>query len=196
MEFFIENQLLNIVYSVILGLIFGGIYDIIRVAQILCGIASYSDGRVEMRLGKNVRGSRTAFVIFLLTDCAFMLTVTVMYSFLIYWADNGRVRFYLMLAAAVGFYIYYNTLGRLVMLCSDFIVRVIKRIFTVLVIRPVTFILKLLRRGMSFVLDRTLLLLVRRISGGIKQRRTDRYLKQLPHDIKFCESNGKQVGTK
>ncbi len=196
MEFFIENQLLNIVYSVILGLIFGGIYDIIRVAQILCGITSYRDGRVEMRLGRNVRGSRTAFVIFILMDFAFMLTVTVMYSFFIYWADNGRVRFYLMLAAAVGFYIYYNTLGRLVMLCSDFIVRLIRRAFTILVVKPIGFILRLLRRVVLFVLNHTLLLLVRHISGRIRQRRTEKYLKQLPHDIKFCESNGKQVGIK
>ncbi len=196
MEFFIQNQLLNIVYSVILGLIFGGIYDIIRVVQILCGIASYSDGRVEMRLGKNVRGSRAAFVIFLLTDLAFMLTVTVMYSFFAYWADNGRVRFYLMLAAAVGFYIYYNTLGRLVMLFSDLIVRLIKRTFTVLVLKPVRFILRLLRRVLLFFLNHTILLLAGYISGRIRQRKTDKYLRQLPGDIKFCETNGKQVGIK
>ena len=62
MEFFIEKQILNIVYSVILGLIFGAIYDIIRIIYVMCGIASYRGGRVSMKRGA------VPFVIFALFD--------------------------------------------------------------------------------------------------------------------------------
>ncbi len=194
MEFFIEKQLLNIVYSVILGLIFGGIYDIIRVVQILCGIASYSDGMIVMKPVRHGKRPTPAFFIFLVTDFVFMLTVISVYSFFNYWAEYGRVRFYLMFAAAAGFYIYYNTAGRLVMLCSDFIVRCIRWVFMTVVIRPVRFILKLTERALLFIMNHTVLLLLRRIADGFRQRKTNGYLKQLADDIKFCETKGKQVG--
>ena len=82
MEFFIEKQILNIVYSVILGLIFGAIYDIIRIIYVMCGIASYRGGRVSMKRGA------VPFVIFALFDLSVIKLFTSVYSVFDYWTEN------------------------------------------------------------------------------------------------------------
>lgn len=184
MEFFIEKQLLNIVYSVILGLIFGGLYDIIRIIYVLCGIASYQGQKNRIKSGK------LPFVIFALLDFFYAMCVTVLYSFFDYWAENGRFRFYILFSVAAGFFIYYNTLGRAVMLVSEAVAAWLKKVFTYVVIKPLAFIVKKLLRLTKFLYSATAGALISAVIRAARIRRTERYLKSLKYDISF-ENNSK-----
>ena len=104
MEIFIGNQLKNIGYSIILGLIFGAFYDIICIIHIIVGVVSDSGDRA-------VRRDPAARVIFLLTDLCFMLGVTLMMSLFLYEFASGDFRVYLLAGAAAGFTVYRLTLG-------------------------------------------------------------------------------------
>lgn len=138
MEIIIEKQLWVIVYSVFIGLIFGALYDIIRIIHILCGIASYSGKSITKKSGK------LSYAIFFILDLIYMTSITAIYSFFIYWQMNGILRYYPMIFACVGFAIYYNTAGRVAMLFSEAIVRFLKSAVFLLVIKPVSYILKIL----------------------------------------------------
>ena len=179
MEFYIEKQLLNIVYSVILGLILGALYDIIRKIHVSCGIASYSGGKSVMKAGK------IPFLIFFLTDFVYMLSVTALYSLYVYWADNARFRTYLLISAALGFYIYYSTVGRAVMLFSETLVAFIRRLIRILIITPVKFIVGVVFKSVKFIYALTLGKLINAFRCAIIRSRTKMYLKKLKKDIVF-----------
>lgn len=150
MEFYIKKQLIEVLYSLILGLIFGGLYDIIRIVHILCGIASYSGERSFCRRGA------IPFTIFFLTDLLFMLTVTAVYSFFIYWQMNGELRLYVFIAVIAGFAVYYNTAGRAVMFFSEVIVRFLRFIGHYAIVIPVRYLWKLLVLVCGFVYRNTI----------------------------------------
>ena len=65
MEIFIGEQLKNIGYSFILGLIFGGFYDIICIMHIIIGVVSDSGDKVS-------RTDIPARILFFITDIFFM----------------------------------------------------------------------------------------------------------------------------
>lgn len=190
MEICIEKQLINIVYSVILGLIFGGIYDIIRITQVLCRIVSYSgskgSGYCVMKKGK------PAAVVFAVTDSLFMLTVCVIFSLFTYAADNGHFRMFMPFSALAGFVLYYNTLGRLVMLVSDAVARFLTKVFRAVILTPFMWLSRLLGRAFGFVLRKTIGVAVRAASEDIMRRRAERFLAQLARDIAFPEINFKE----
>ena len=184
MEFFIEKQLLNIVYSVILGLIFGGLYDIIRIIYVLCGIASYRGQKAQMKSGW------LPFVLFALFDFIYAVSVTILYSIFDYWTENGRFRFFILFSVAAGFFIYYNTVGRAVMLVSETVAAWLKKFFTYLVIKPLTFIAKKLIRLVKLVYSGTIGALAAALVRAVLSRRTKKCLKSLKYDISF-ENNRK-----
>lgn len=190
MEICIEKQLINIVYSVILGLIFGGIYDIIRITQVLCRVVSYSgakgSGYCVMKKGK------PAAVVFAVTDSLFMLSVCVIFSLFTYAADNGHFRMFMLVAALCGFVLYYNTLGRLVMLVSDAIARFLVKAFRTVILIPLMWVLRLLGRAFGFVMRKTIGVVYRAAANDIMRRRAKRFLSQLGWDIAFPEIDLKE----
>ncbi len=179
MEIFLEKQLINIAYSVILGLIFGIFYDIIRIIHIMCGIASYSGENVGMKRG------RLAFFIFFVLDIAYMLTVTALYSLFVYWSYNGSFRLFMLIAAILGFAIYYNSIGRVVMFFSEAVVRFLKLVFRYTVAVPIGFILRVSLRVLGFVYGNTLGRAVSALHGFIECCRTEFARKALARDVKF-----------
>lgn len=179
MEIFIEKQLINIVYSLILGLIFGGIYDIIRVVHIFCGIASYSGESARMKRGV------LPFGIFFLLDAAYMLTVTTVFSVFIYAVNSGGFRLYLLVSVIVGMVIYFLTVGRAVMYLSETIVNFLRLMFTLVVVKPIKFILRLLRHIIMWIYLHTLgyvLRCLRRMNG---YRYTEKMRRRLAREIMF-----------
>lgn len=186
MEIFIEKQLINIAYSLILGLIFGGIYDIIRVVHIFCGIASYSGEAAEMKRGV------LPFGIFFLLDTAYMLTVTTAFSVFIYVVNNGGFRMYLLVSTVVGMVVYFLTVGRLVMLLSETIVNFLGRLFDLVIVKPIRSVLRLLGRAFGWVYSHTvgyLLLCLRRMNG---YRYTEKIRRRIAREIMFeAEERGR-----
>ena len=170
MEFFIEKQILNIVYSVILGLIFGAIYDIIRMIYVMCGIASYRGGRVSMKRGA------VPFVIFALFDLS-------VYSVFDYWTENERFRAYILVSVILGFVLYRKTVGRAVMFVSEEIARLIKKLIRLVIVKPCMWLFGIIKKAAAFIWSRT----GERVICGIKKRKAERktrkMLAELKHDI-------------
>ncbi len=150
MEFFIENQLKIVAYSFILGLIFGAAYDIIKIAHILCHIASY-EGRKPRYSSHPV--SR---ILFGLLDLLYFLVVIPVYSAFVYGSNHGDFRLFLLLPAVLGFWLYEKTVGRLVMTISETIVKWIRRVFMYLIVIPLRFLLRIVGRGAAWLYHHTL----------------------------------------
>ena len=148
MELFIGKQLQTAAYSFVLGLIFGGLYDIIKIIHILCGIASYAPAEADKRPAK--RGC-VPFVLFFLGDAVYMLTVTAVFSVFQYWQMSGKFRLFVLLSVLAGFFVWHKTAGRLVMAFSEAIVRLLRQIVLWTVVKPVRFFLKILRKTVGFL---------------------------------------------
>ncbi len=149
MEIFIGKHLQVAAYSFILGLIFGGLYDIIRISHILCGIASYTGEHRGMKRGV------LPFLLFFLGDVAYTLTVIAVFSVFLYWQVNGKFLWFLPMTVLAGFAVYSHTVGRIVMAFSEAITRFLRLAALWLVIRPAKFVFHLIRRIFSFVWRQT-----------------------------------------
>lgn len=179
MEIFIEKQLVSVGYSLILGLIFGAAYDIIRMIHILCGTMSYSDGKAHMRPGG------LAFGLFLLTDLLYVTAVSAVFSVFVYWTNYGDFRGYLLFAAVIGFLLYSLTLGRVVMYFSDKAVRLLRLVLRYTVALPLMYAYRILRWVCLAIYRHTLGVIVKIIKNAYLLRRNKRFLRQFERDITF-----------
>ena len=179
MEIYLEKQLINIAYSLILGLIFGGIYDIIRIIHILLGIASYSGEKVGMKRGT------LPFIMFFILDAAYAVTASVIFSLFNYYACNGEFRVFILASVCVGFFVYHVTLGRLVMLFSEAIARILKRVIHYTVVIPTRFVVRITVRIARFVYRNTLGRVLTALVRLYYIYRTERYIRHLARDVSF-----------
>jgi len=189
MELFIGKQLQVVGYSFILGLIFGGLYDIIRIIHIICGIASYAGNREEPRTETGMKRGKLPFLLFFLFDAVYMLTVTAMFSVFQYWQMNGTFRLFVLVSVLAGAALWHGTAGRLVMAFSETIVRMLRLAALWLVVRPVRFVLGLFRKVLFFVYRQTVGCTVRRICRMIRFFRSERIRRNLKKEISFSAEN-------
>lgn len=127
MEISQTQYLYIILYSLIIGFSLGIIYDIFRIRRIA----------FNTREIKN--GSKRAFIegiVIFFEDIAFSIFTGLALTVFIFHANEGKIRWFSIIFAAVGFFIYYFTLGKLVMMFSEFIIRCI-RIFISFVVHRI-----------------------------------------------------------
>lgn len=177
MEIFIEKQLLGVGYSLILGLIFGAVYDIIRLIHIVCKIASYSGGQKFSRKGV------LPFFAFFLFDLIYVFVVGVSFSVFVYWANNGDFRWFLMAGAVLGFVLYYFSLGRVVMFFSERLVRLLRRVAYYTVWVPIRFLLRFLWRTWLWIYGHTLGLVIDSALEKYYTFRNGRYAGHIIKDL-------------
>ena len=177
MELFIGKQLQVVGYSFILGLIFGGLYDIIRIAHCLCGIASYTGDSPGMRRGI------LPFFLFFLLDAVYMIAVTAMFSIFLYWQMNGTFRLFVLVSVSAGLAVYLRTAGRIVMLFSETIVRLLRTAVRWLVVKPVRGILRVLGRVLAGLYSVTIGQTAKAVLRGIRHIRSVRIRRCLKNDI-------------
>lgn len=180
MELFIGKQLQVVGYSFVLGLIFGGLYDIIRIAHCLCGIASYTGDSPGMRRGK------FPFLLFFLLDTAYMIVVTAMFSIFLYWQMSGKFRLFVLVSAIAGLSVYLCTAGRIVMLFSEIIVRFLRMAVRRLLVNPMRWMLWFLGRVLAGLYRRTFGRMAEAVLHGIRRIRAGRIRRSLKRDIEIC----------
>lgn len=178
MELYIEKQLQTVLCSFILGLIFGGLYDIIRIIHILCGIASYS-GNCVMKRGK------IPFVLFFVFDIVYALVTTAVFSVFQYWRMNGQFRLFVLVFAVIGFVVWHCTVGRGVMMLSETVANFVRVLFRKFIVLPIRFVLKFLRKSGRFLYRHTAGLVINRVVGAYRWVRSNRIRKMLERDIRF-----------
>ena len=176
MEIFIADQIKTMAESCLLGLIFGVGYDIIRIAYILGHVATYR-GTCE----KPVPHTKGAFALFFGLDFSYLLVVTFFFSVFLFHANHGIFRLYLFLPAVLGFFIYYRTIGRLVMFFSETIVLFLRRLAEYLLWKPICFLGSRLWRLGKYLWNHSVGVIVRQVG---RQRRI-RYARNL--EKKFAD---------
>ena len=101
-----------LVASFIFGIIFGAIYDIFRIRR----IAFRGKGRI------------LDSVLTFFEDIVFFLFISVCLILICYKLHFGIPRWYSYIGALLGFFLYRNTVGRLVISVSDKIISLIERV--------------------------------------------------------------------
>ena len=117
-------------YSALIGILIGMIYDVFRILR-----AATPD---------IIKGTRAETVIVFFEDILFWLIASVVFIIFIYYANKGHTRLIMIADAALGFLAYYFTLGRLVMLCSGYIIKAVRyflKLLRKIFINPLIFVL-------------------------------------------------------
>ena len=187
LEIFIGNQLKIVGYSFILGLIFGAVYDIIRILQLLCGILP-EDDEPEKRPGRIP--ARLRFVILLLYDAVTMLLFGAAFSVFVYWANDGEFRWFMAAGTVGGFALWHATAGRLVMFFSEKITALLRFLLRLFVLTPLLWLFRGVRRCAERLARQTFGRLVRTLRRRIAPRRTDRLQRRLKRDLQFDGEEG------
>lgn len=132
MEVHISAQWTAALLALLLGVLFGVLFDILRILRILCGIrAKKAEERpfslslpflpksffVPKTKGKGNAVFCAVFIFF--CDLLWFFAVGVLFSVFVYWQNDGIFRLYILLSAIIGFVLYYNTLGRLVLRAAE-----------------------------------------------------------------------------
>lgn len=169
------NSVKNVVFSLILGLIFGFLYDIIRTVDILMGVLSFSDGKSGYK-----SGFWPAFLLFF-TDTLYILSVTVVFSVFLYAVNNGDFRLYIALACACGCAAYHATVGRLVVPLTGSMAKGVRIAVQWAVIRPVAAVARFLWR---ITIGRASEL----IRWRVAVRRDRRVREKIKKEIRFGET--------
>ncbi len=104
LEFNIKDQLFCCLVCVIVGSLFGILYDVVRVIYILSGIDPHESKK------RNV----VSKLLILLFDLIYMLIVTVVFAVVLYALAFGKFRVIFGISCIVGFLIYNKTLSKIV----------------------------------------------------------------------------------
>lgn len=123
-------------------------------------------------------------IIFLL-DLMYMLTLTVGISVFSYAFNFGTWRLFMLIPMGVGFAVYYNTVGRLVMLFSETLIRWIRTVLHYVVVIPICFVLRCLKIAGLWIIRHTIGVLVKRIVESRRKSYTDKQKRMLKNLIRI-----------
>ncbi len=179
LEFTSTEQIKIVVFSFILGLIFGLLYDIIRIVNILSGVLSFSDGKTEQKKGA------FPYAALIFSDGAYMLAVTAVFSVFVYAVNNGDFRWFIAGGCALGCAAYHATLGRFVVLVSGTVANAVRTAIRYAVIKPVKFIVKCLCRAAVFAWRMTVGRIFGLVRTAARERRARALLGKIKKDIRF-----------
>lgn len=115
-------------------------------------------------------------------DILFFFIVSPIFTVFIYYANNGKIRWYLIIGSIVGFMLYYITIGRIIMLFSSLIVFIIRSAGAYLIyftIRPAVIFIRFI-----FGIIRALILrIVLRIKTAVMVKKMRKYTKKSEKSI-------------
>jgi len=177
MEVSMIRQALILLYSIIIGASLGIVYDIIRIQRVMIGVR-YGHKTVKMLVNINLPliGARSVkpsaikekikaimrflrTIIIFVQDIFFFIFAGLCVTVFVYHANYGQIRWFALFGLVLGFFIYYNTVGRAVMMFSEFIVFLIGALFSYIwhfIYVPVSFIsrhtCRLFNRAFKFLI--------------------------------------------
>ncbi len=130
-----EKIALILLYSFILGAVLGLIYDFFRIK------------RIAYNLNKNKIKKMMENTIVFFEDITYWLICSVFVCVFLFYINSGRARGISLFVMLSGFLVYYFTVGKLVVRCSERIIelfyKMLRKIYSIF-IRPLLIILKLL----------------------------------------------------
>lgn len=187
MEISITAQLWATLYSIITGAFLGLAYDIVRISRVLAGlragsVSSKLEGKCLPLVGEYCRpqgklGRIFGDIFIFVGDIIYFVFATAVFCIFVFHANYGNGRWFLIAGCALGFCVYFFTVGRIVMAFSDVIRFVLVSVF--LYIRYL--LLLPLKLGAKYIAAP----LARKLSCQASKRRTDRCEKRLEQELVF-----------
>lgn len=119
----ISQSLLGLMYvwAVLAGVAWGVSYDVLRLSRVVFGLSG--------RMTRAARWKRTCRSVVLFSqDVLFGLIGGMTLVLLLYYTNDGQFRGLAVIGMISGFFVYHHTLGRLIRLCTDWLVAQIKRL--------------------------------------------------------------------
>ncbi len=179
MTLFALSMVYAALYSFLLGFVSGASYDVLRILR----IARTGQQKTTQPKTPSVRplptyfasaekGKRLQIALAFLEDVFFCVVVATAVAILLYATNDGILRWYVVCAVAIGFFVYQRTLGRLVIACAQRILHTLYRIRMALYrifVRPVITLCR-----------RIALRLWRRVMRILRRHKTKRYFQSLP----------------
>ena len=142
--------------SVALGFAFAALYDLLRIRRIA----------INIPILRHVE------------DFLFMTCVGVSFAVAFYAHSSGKVRGFAFAGGLLGMLVYRKTLGRLVMAASERIINFVKRVVRRIVLPPIRFAARLIRRFAAAVVGAVKGVLGR-IELACARRRTKKRFREL-----------------
>ncbi|MBQ9121205.1 MAG: spore cortex biosynthesis protein YabQ [Clostridia bacterium] len=164
MEISMSWQATATLWAVLVGACLGSVYDLVRLSRAFVGVRytnRFSSRLSRIRLPligtaeKEPRPLRKRGEFFLnlyiaAGDVLFFLISAVTVTVFLYHVNNGVFRWYLAFGIGAGFFLYYITVGKVVVAVSEvvaFALRAILRYLRYFLVRPVVWLACLLWRG-------------------------------------------------
>ena len=119
MDVYQPELLLIILYACLVGLFLGGVYDLIRFGRLM---------RTVMPSGERREGGRCEGVFFFFEDFFFWLIAALTVIILLFHSNEGKIRWFALAFAAVGFALYRLTVSPLVIRIFIFLISRTKRV--------------------------------------------------------------------
>lgn len=184
MEIWIREQAISAAAALVLGIITGAAYDVLKLIYALFCLNVREMNRFDPR----------RLIVFIL-DLLFCLAFAAAYAVVTYAFSYGQFRLFMLLSAAAGFISYAVTLGRLVSYLTDRIVSFIRRgAKTVLrlILVPVKLLLnifksagKILRSALLFIYRVTLGKVIGKLHASASRRYTEKIMEELSTVVRF-----------
>lgn len=142
MEFIVvSEQLTYILYSAIFGVFSSFLYFCIKILRMVVGVIPVKGpsraflNKIDCIKFRQLKGAKTLneLVFVHLIDVIYLIFVSVSFCIFAFYFNHGRIRWYLLLSAFLGFLAFYFSIGRLIIYISKYIVYIIKS-FTKLII--------------------------------------------------------------
>ena len=134
-----EKLALILLYSVFLGLFWGVIYGLFKFRRLCVSLERFSVIKFTQKF------TIEDFIVFF-EDVLFAFLCAVSTCIFIYYMNAGRFRGIVLFGCAVGFVVYYNTIGKLVLKLSVILLRiscsVLRKVF-IFTVLPIFKLLKL-----------------------------------------------------
>ncbi len=159
-----ENLVLLLFYSLAVGAFLGVLWDSFRIIRIVCYGKRKPGSLTPIKLPSNGKDVSRALsfshtqapfslsgIAIFISDLLFCLTAAVSVIILLFHLNGGEIRGFALFGAAIGFTVYYFTVGRLTVLFSDFIIKGIKKLILLVLSVTVIPIFKLLRKPFVFL---------------------------------------------
>lgn len=135
MEHVSQSALISLaLYGAAVGVLLGIIYDVFRILRIAVEPSN------RLRLLSTVTGSETAdgkkphgetvrTVVIAIEDIIYSVICAVIISVMIFHINSGHPRWFILLGTALAFFVYYFTIGKIVMLFSSYIFLFVRTVF-------------------------------------------------------------------
>lgn len=187
------DQYILIIKFFIFGLISGVFYDIVRLSRVVLGIKHYSGIpanafckriTVNFKLPEFIKKRNRLLensAVFI-GDLLYSLTVGLAFIVYLYYTNNCIFRWYILLSSALGFTAYYFTLGKLVMLVSEWIVGILKMTviyIMAIILIPVRFVAKYTWAFAVYLWNVSIMKILSKLKRRRAIKKTEQYAKNL-----------------